>query len=232
MKLMGISGKFLKINNIHSDFDKDTFSFIDQTMLSQFNYKVDRLGLPKSVVKKITELDDYIEYSVKISTDTITEPIYIYQEGYCEYEKGYQRIETFTIWISKDKKRVIVFAKKDLAELFLRKLKRSNYLEASSDKFDFSKISELDNMDCAWGVWEDSKGVVKRIAKFGKGLDSEIDDFSVITTFYIDYEYGGNIIQLILSKDGRMYTSNNNLTKLDFEIIYNEIYKILKKEKN
>ena len=92
----------------------------------------------------------------------------------------------------------------------------------SSINFNFSKVQELEKLNVPWGLWKDSKGIIKRIGEFGKGLPLEINDYSKITTFYIDYDYMDKIVQLILSVEGRISTPNN-LKNRDMIILYNEI---------
>ncbi len=54
------------------------------------------------------------------------------------------------------------------------------------------------------------------------GIESEIEDYSSITTFYIDYIYNGNPIQLILGLDGRISTQRD-IKQKDIFNIYNDI---------
>lgn len=225
--MVGVSATIIEISKIKKEeFDKSSFSITEQQMLDEWT-DVSKLGLPKTVIIKLHTEGEFIHYKVSMSSETIKKPIYIFEEGYKEYNKGYQTIENFTFWLKKDKSMMIIFAPKLVANLFIRKLKRKGSISSKNIIFDFSKIEQLENMDSAWGFWQDSQGVVKRIAKFGKGCNTVVDDFSSITTFYIDYMYGAEIIQLILGKNGSIST-NNDISKRDLYIVYKEIVGVLK----
>jgi len=161
-----------------------------------------------------------------MSTETINEPIYIYDDGYVEWIRGYQKIENFEFWINENFSNLYVFAPKQMADMFIHRLTKERYITCTKLHFDFSKVGELENLDSAWGEWEDSHGAIRRIARFGKGIESEIKDFSPITTFYIDYKYGTKLVQLILGKDGRISTFST-IKYRDLLVLYNEISKTL-----
>ncbi len=225
--MSGISATFLQIENIDENvLSQDNIFIPGQQSLDTYNINVNKLGLPKTEIHKEFQEDNFIHYNVKMSTETIKEPIYIYEDGYEEYNKGYQRIEKFNVWLNYKDNLLIIFAPKKISQLFIQRLTKANYLKVNKKEFDFSKIQELKNMDNAWGFWKDSKGIVRRIANFGKGLTEEITDYSTITTFYIDYEHDSGLLQLILSKEGSIATKNN-IHQRDIYLIYKEISKVL-----
>ena len=222
--MAGASLTVLKIEKILKNeiFKASNYSFKEQTTFDLHGSEIKDLGLPKTEIQKHFLEAGFRHYSVKMSTETIKEPIYIYDNEYIEWMRGYQKIENFEFWINDDTLKMYIFAPKQIASTFIRRLKKEQYIMYSDIQFDFSKIGELEKLDSAWGTWEDSVGIVNRTAKFGKGLNTIITDFSKITTFYIDYKYGGKLKQLILSAEGRI-SSQSSLTNRDIFIIYNEI---------
>jgi hypothetical protein len=186
------------------------------------------IGLPKTEITNCFKLGEFINYKAKMSTETIREPIYVYEDGFFECTNGYQKIKTFDFWINENFTILYIFAPKQVVETFIKRLRKEGCMVCSDLSFDFSKLGELENLDSAWGVWEDSKGTIKRMAKFGKGIESEIEDYGSITTFYIDYDYNGDIVQLILGLDGRIST-RRDLNQKDIFNIYNNISNTLLK---
>ena len=119
-----------------------------------------------------------------------------------------------------------MFSNKKIASLFLSRLKKAEYMDFSKILFDFSRIEELENLDSAWGSWEDSKGIIRRTGKFGKGLNKVIEDYSNITTLFIDYMYKKELVQLILSLEGRIYSSKD-LSNNELMEIFNDVSGVL-----
>lgn len=207
-------------------FEKPAFSMKAQTTLDNFGNKIDSLGLPETCIEKLGKVASFTHYKVKMSTETIKEPIYIYQDGYQEWVNGYQKIETFDFWIKEDFSSLYVFAPKLIADVFIHRLTKERYITCTALHFNFSKVTELEHLDSAWGTWEDSEGAVRRIARFGKGIETEIKNYAKITTLYIDYNYGNKIIQIILGVDGRISTYGNTKNR-ELLAIYDEISKTL-----
>jgi hypothetical protein len=221
--MSGVSLSVMSIKKINKDvFEKESYSLERQVTFDNWGNEVKELGLPKTELTNRFKLSEYIHYKAKMSTETIKEPIYIYENGFFECTNGYQKIKTFDLLINEDSNILYTFAPKQVVETFIKRLRKEGCMVCSDLPFDFSKLGELENLDSAWGVWEDSKGTIKRIAKFGKGIESEIEDYGSITTFYIDYNYKGNPIQLILGLDGRISTQRD-LKQKDIFNIYNDI---------
>jgi len=221
--MSGISLSVMSIKKIKKeDFETDSFSLEKQATFDNWGNEVKELGLPKTEITNCFKLGEYTHYKAKMSTETIKEPIYIYEDGFFECTTGYQKIKIFDFLINENCTILYTFAPKQVVETFIKRLRKEGFMVCSDLPFDFSKIGELENLDSAWGVWEDSKGTIKRIAKFGKGIESEIEDYSSITTFYIDYNYNGNPIQLILGLDGRISTQRD-IKQKDIFNIYNDI---------
>lgn len=221
--MSGVSLSVMNIKKIKKeDFQKESFSLERQATFDNWGNEVKELGLPKTEIKNCFKLGEYAHYKAKMSTETIKEPIYIYEDGFYECTSGYQKIKAFDFLINENFTTLYTFAPKQVVETFIKRLKKERCMNCSDLPFDFSKLGELENLDSAWGVWEDSKGTIKRIAKFGKGIESEIEDYSSITTFYIDYIYNGNPIQLILGLDGRISTQRD-IKQKDIFNIYNDI---------
>lgn len=227
---MGASLTVLNIDKILKNeiFEASSYSLEKQKTFDNYGSSIEDLGLPKTEIINHFVEAGFRHYFVKMSTETIKEPIYIYDDEYIEWVKGYQKIEKFEFWVNEALLKMFVFAPKQIASTFIRRLKKEQYIIYSDIQFDFSKIGELEKLDSAWGTWEDSDGIVQRTAKFGKGINTIITDYSRITTFYIDYKYGGKLKQLILSVEGRI-SSQSSLTNRDIFIIYDEISKTLLK---
>lgn len=168
-------------------------------------------------------------FNVKFYTNTIKKPIYIYGEGLEEYDRGYQEIEYFPFRLNNNFTKMYIFTSRKLAEPFQKRLEKNKYLSGSNIVFDFSKLKELTGFVSGYGLWKNSQGIVKKAGEFGHGVENTIEDFSVITTFYIDYMYSERQIQLILTNDGRVSTQNN-LENDDLLNIFNEIESTLTNE--
>lgn len=226
----GASLTVLKIEKVLKKeiFEKPEFSLKEQTTFDAHGNEISDLGIPETKIEKRFMEAGLIHYKAKMSTETIKQPIYIYDDRYVEWVKGYQKIENFEFWIKEDFSNLYVFAPKQIADMFVHRMTKERYVTCNKLQFDFSKVGELENLDSAWGEWEDSQGIIRRIARFGKGIESEIKDFSPITTFYIDYKYGSKIIQLILGGGGRISTFST-IKYRDLLVLYNEISKILLK---
>ncbi|MDP3013450.1 MAG: hypothetical protein Q8M92_04355 [Candidatus Subteraquimicrobiales bacterium] len=224
----------MKIEKIKKEniLEKNSLSLeAAQTKLDNYGgSEIDELGSSKTEIKKTYEEAGFIHYEVKMSSETIKDPIYIFDEGYFEWTSGYQKIDTFSVRIDTSSSKMFIFAPKQIADILTQRLKKAGYISLSKLPFDFSRVGELTNLDSAWGLWEDSVGIIRRIAKFGKGINAVITDYAPITTFYIDYKYRGDeIVQLILSSEGRIST-NKNLTHRELSIIYDDISKTLIKK--
>lgn len=173
-------------------------------------------------------------YSVSMNTDTIKEPIFVYweemeQKMFKEITSGYQKILKFTFCLKKDNSEIRIFSARPEANLLLRRLRREECLHCKPIKFDFKKITELEDMECAWGIWEDHEGVERKRARFGKGINTiiEVGEFETITTVYMDYTYGGETIQLIVSVDGRVSSHSKSIKESDIITLFDELRAVL-----
>lgn len=213
------------LNKIDGGFEKDAFSIELQKSLN--NYGVDdRLSWRKTEFNNRIIRNGFVNYDVLISTDTIEEPIYIFDDEYVHWDNGYQKINNFKIKINDSYSKMYIFTNKKTTRLFLSRLKNEEYIDYSKIIFDFSRIEELENLDSAWGSWEDSNGIIRRTGKFGKGLNKIIDDYSKVTTLFIDYIYRTELIQLILSSEGRIY-SRKDLSNYELMKIFDDVSNVL-----
>lgn len=222
---MGVSLTVADITKIKRDVIKEKSSFDLEDQKSLREYGIDASKLGKSTTKiskkgKITRFDKESHYAFKVSmsSETIRKPIYIYEEGAKTTKDRYQEIENFEVWIDSNFSRMYVFAKKNVAKSFLNRLKMSNFLSYDKIKFDFRKLGLVDNIDEPWGFWKDSEGKINRVANFGQGLHEvlEKEDYEDITSFHVDYAYNSEIVQIIISKNGRI-SSNSSI---NFEDLY------------
>lgn len=220
---MSSSLTVLKIENYKNHFKNGIdFSIKKDSTLEDHGVVVQKLGLPLTEVHYNGRDDEYYKYSIKFSTKTIDKPIYIYGEGVEEYSNGFQEIEHFDVFIDVNMEFLYIFTSKKIAKPFKTRLEKFNYMKTSNYIFDFSKLQELTNFISGYGLWEDVEGIIKKAGKFGHGIENTIDDFSVITTFYIDYKYKNRQVQLILNSEGRIST-NNDLNNNDLLFLFNEI---------
>ena len=205
--------------------NNSTFSLEKQTSLNEYGVD-DRLGWRKTELSDRIEIGGFVYFNVLISTDLIYAPIYIYDDEYVEWSDGYQQIKKFKIRMDKNKSKLYIFSNKKTAKTFLNRLKNAEVMEFSNILFDFSRMEELNNLDSAWGIWEDSSGIIRRIGMFGKGINAVIDDYSKITTLFIDYVFNKTVIQLILSLEGRIY-ARTDLSHDELLRLFNEISEVL-----
>lgn len=231
----GCSLTVLQIKSLLNDRlkEKEPLNLQTDRLLTDFKEGAKILGLPKTELIPTGEDSRFIKYTVSLSTSTIRKPIYIYKDGfedpYYKYLAGYQEIETFDICFDKNYSNLYIFASKAIANDFVRRLKKHNVGSFSHIKFDFSRITLLQKLICAWGAWEDSIGIVKRTGKFGPGLETILTqgDYDSMTTVYIDYDYGHDkTMQLILSRDGRVAIYNKASNK-DLVKIFDDIKEVL-----
>lgn len=231
---MGTSLTIKTIGGINKEkFSQKQLILKKQSELSDFDIEVSQLGLPRTVIQKLFTEKEWTHHKVSMNTDTINEPISVYWEDMEHPEireiKRYQKILSFNFCIKTDFSEIRVFSAKEEANLLLRRLHREKFLQCKPIKFDFKKIGELKDMESAWGVWEDHDGVERKRARFGKGINSILEerDYEKITTVYMDYTYGGETVQLIISVDGRVSSNSKSIKETDLTIIYEEIRAVL-----
>lgn len=211
-----------------SEFDNGiSFSLDAQKTLDQWEEGVKEYFYPETNIKYDYKDGNYRYYSVKTSSEMIKEPINIYWddiEQITEYTRGYSKIKHFKIMVDFNCDFIYILAPKKTAKHFVNRMKKEKKMLFSNIQFDFSRITELENLNAAWGIWMDSTGALRKIAEFGKDVTTEIseEEYSLITTFYIDYLYKGNVVQLTLNVEGRISTLNN-LNDYDMIFLYNEI---------
>lgn len=223
----------LSIIEIQEDgelFEEEEFSVESQTRLTDQDEVEDGvLGtLPETEGERIDETDEFYIFEVEMSSKTHREPIYIHKGGIERYNRGYQDIEDFTLWVSKDLDMMYVFTAKPNASTFVKRLKRRTDIVCRGIKWNFSNVTEIENLGSVWGEWRDSRGVVQRVGRFGNDVDREIreEDYEDITTLYIDYVYGTETVQLILSENGAI-SSKQNISGEDLFEIFHEIKNVI-----
>lgn len=225
---MGNSLSVYKIDKTCSEFGNGkSFSLDAQKTLAGWGGNASGYFLPETNIKYEYRDANYRYYSVKTSSKMINEPINIYWddiEQIKEYKRGYSKIKRFKFMVDLKCEYIYIFAPKKITEHFIKRIKKEKNASCSNIQFDFSRIRELENLNAAWGIWMDSNGAIRKIAEFGKDVTMEISDeeYSLITTFYIDYLYRGKVIQLTLNVEGRLSTLNN-LDYRDMIYLYKEI---------
>lgn len=228
---MGVSLTVADVTEIKRDVIEENSSFQlgDQKSLREYGIDASKLGQSTTKIsqeEKITRFDGESHYAfeVSMSTETIRKPIYIYEEGAKTTKDKYQEIEKFDFWIDSTYNRIYIFAPKKVAKKFLHRLKVSNFMAYNKIEFDFQNLGLVDNIEEPWGFWKDSDGKINRVANFGQGLDEvlESEDYEDITSFHVDYDYNSEIIQVIISKNGRL-SSNSKINFEDLYLIFREV---------
>ena len=221
-----------KIDKTCSEFKNDkSFSLDAQKALMEWGEGISGYFLPETNIKYDFKDANYRYYSVKTSSEMFKEPINIYWdaiEQVIEYTKGYSKVRNFKIMVGLNCDYIYILAPKKIAQHFVKRIKKEKKTSFFDIKFDFSRITELENLNSAWGIWMDSNGAIRKIAEFGKDVIPEIseEEYSLITTFYIDYLYERKVVQLTLNVEGRLSTQNN-LNDQDMIYLYHEIGDIL-----
>lgn len=228
---MGVSLTIADVEEIKADLieEKSSFQLGNQSTLREYGIDSSKLGKSTTTISKnetITRFDreSFHEFGVKMSSETIRKPIYIYEEGAKTTKNKYQEIDRFKFWLDSNYNRIFVFAPKATAKSFLNRLKMSNFLKFTKVEFDFHNLGIVDNIEEPWGFWKDSEGKINRVANFGQGLHEvlEEEDYEDITSFHVDYNYDSEIIQVIISRDGRL-SSNSKITSEDLYLIFEDI---------
>lgn len=228
---MGVSLTVAEIADIKKDVIEENSSFNLEDQKTLREYGIDSSKLGKSTTKiskkgKITRFDSKSHYSFKVSmsSETIRKPIYIYEKGAKTTKNKYQEIEKFEFWIDSNFNRIFIFAPKATAKSFLNRLKISNLLKFNKIKFDFRLLGMIEEIEEPWGFWKDSEGKINRVANFGQGLDEvlEEEDYEDITSFHVDYNYNSEIVQIIISREGRL-SSNSKIDSEDLYLIFQKL---------
>ncbi|WEL19047.1 hypothetical protein [Candidatus Nanohalococcus occultus] len=223
---MGCSLTILEIEELENSLrDTDRVRLNRQSDLSAFKkLEKTRIGNPRTFMSFLGEKRDNKVFNVKLTTETKKDSIYVNDGRPRVIDSGYQKIKEFRCWISNNQTELYVFAPKQLAKTFVKRLEKENWTSTSEVHFEFEKITELENLISARGMWEDSEGAVRKVAKFGEDIDQEIskEKFTATTTLYIDYRYRSLTTQIVLSEDGRIST-NEDLSNQELYEIYEEV---------
>lgn len=219
--------KVIDFEFLHKYFSKnDSFCISKDKTINNYE-DIGCNDYPKSEIIKTGSSKKYTYYKANISSTLIKNPIYIHDHDTFHYwAEGYQEVEHFEFYVDFSSSRMYIFAPKKVTEPFIKKLQDNGFLKYNEIKFDFSKIGELPNKKSAWGIWKNSEGIIKRIAEFGKGIDQTIDDYSNITTLYLEYEHNNRDIQIVIGLNGRLSTPNK-ITKSELINIYKDISTVL-----
>lgn len=211
---MSNSLSVLKLNNLCSEL-KEGKSIIlnNQKTFVDWDGGSKECFMPQTTIKQKNIDENFIHYSVNSSSNLVNESIYVYWdqlENFVEYTKGYSTILDFELLIDINYKNLYIFAPKKVAEKFSKQIIKEQKVSCTNISFDFYRILELENLVAAWGVWEDSRGAITKTARFGPDITTELskDEYSSITTMYINYMFGRDVVQLVLNKEGRIATQN------------------------
>jgi hypothetical protein len=222
---MGACLAALSIENIDERLlEHDQLTLEKQSYLSNFDkIRNPDLGEPSTRIKFDKRRAGNRCFRVRMKTETKETPIYV-NTNPPQIVENYQEIREFSFWISEDRHEIYVFAPKAVVNTFVNRLESDNWIEAETIYFNFRNLSDLDRLISARGTWEDSKGSVKRVARFGKDIEHKMSDqdFEATTTFYIDYRYRSLKTQLVLNRNGRIST-NEDLSNQELYEIYSEI---------
>ncbi len=239
---MGIALSVFGLKNPDKDIllKRTPISSLRQTNLADFNF-VSELGSATSTMKPVSynEKENIVSYDVLHYSDTINKPIRVYIEdiedatfedseehifkAYDRPVNAYQKIYKFKVDVDLTKNKIYVFTKKETANAFIRRFKDSKIIDYESIYFDLTKTNELDNIINVVGAWQNSEGRCKKKAYFGMHIDKleEIEkDKEKVTSYYVEYEHNNSIVDLFISRDGRISTQSNELTNVDLINIF------------
>lgn len=191
---MGIALSVFKLINPNRELLlKKEFTSKQQKTLEKWTV-LKEIDVPDS---KLTGLDydeknDRVIYKARHYSETIRHPVKVFignvdEElssvrpdidvySMKEFNKGYQQIFIFNVIIDFKTNEIFLFTKKDIANSFMSRFKKSKRIEYENLEFNLDKIDLLIELENVFGAWEDvSKGRLKTKAYFGTQVHKEIE---------------------------------------------------------
>jgi len=137
----------------------------------------------------------------------------------------YQEIHKFDVLIDLKSEEIFVFANKKIAAVFMRRFKKSEYMQYEKIYFDMSKIENIPELADIWGLWEDCDGGrCKKKAYFGTEVHRlEELNKNMVTSYNVSYEYDGEIVDLFILHDCRLSSKSKLITNAELFETYQAI---------
>lgn len=248
---MLMSGSLAVFKLINTDKDKLMKKSLDSKPQQTFSDLdlCDSLGQSRSLLtfKSYDQENDRVLYNATHFSDTIKNPIRIYldtiedsfynltEEEILKIKKGtktideYQEIHKFAVLIDFKTAEVFIFTNKRISHNFIRRFKKSGYLDYVKIYFDMKKIDNIPELSNIWGLWEDCTGRCKKKAYFGtevhklEGLNKD-----QVTSYNVKYEFDGeNDVDLFIMYDCRLSSRSRIIGNSELFETYQEVKKHL-----
>jgi predicted PilT family ATPase len=170
----------------------------------------------------------YVEYSVEQYSENISEPIRFAWEGIRNWDKGYQKLDRFTIVYDKNKGFLYIFANNESTDRLLSRIQQNiaTKVQLKEIGFDLKRITEIKEMVNLWGTWEKVElGPITTEAKMGSQIHkSKLVDLDKSTAvnikMYIDEKA---LFDITLSRNGRI-SSKTRMTNEDIVSLFTRFF--------
>jgi len=231
---MGASVNIFKVGEIKKEKLSGTLIIPQQQTLADIGL-FDEIGTPKSILKKIKETDKLVSFKVTHHSETQKKPVRIFWEtleensplgnkGTKEVTGGYQEIYEFPFIINLSEMEGYIFAKKDIANSFQKRLRKEGIMDLKNLKIDLAKLDDLPETCNIWGIWEDGIGRCKKKALFGVEVNKENQhDKEKATAYNLEYDFGDETIDLVISSTGGISSRSKQITEDDLLTIYKKL---------
>lgn len=235
LNCMGASVNIFKIGEIKKEKLAGKSLTIPQQQTLADSGLFDEIGTPKSILKKIKETNEVISFKVTHHSETQKKPVRIFWEtleensplgskGTKEVTGGYQEIYEFPFIINLTEMEGYIFAKKDIANSFQKRLRKEGIMDLKNLKIDLAKLDDLPETNNIWGIWEDGIGRCKKKALFGVEVNKENQhDKEKATAYNLEYDFGDETIDLVISSTGGISSRSKQITEDDLLTIYNKL---------
>lgn len=206
----------------------------------------DGLGYPKSVLRfrHYDNENDRIHYIATHYSDPINARIRIFLdsiEGVFDnlistdiqnIPRGmhtvnqYQPMDEFEVVIDLRSEEIFVFINKKIANNFIKRFKKSGYLNLEKIYFNMRNIKNIPDLADVWGLWENSTGRVSKKAFFGTNVhEHEEVNMDNVTSYNVNYEYDGEtIVNFFIMIDCRLSSTSKRITNAELF----ETYQVVK----
>ncbi len=137
---------------------------------------------------------------------------------------AFQHVYGFPVEVDVATGRVFVYAVKDIALSFAARLSQDGHFVTEKLCFDFGRIDETPAIENVVNAWANSSGAVRKIAFFGTDVHhAEGMKEKQFTSIRVDYEHDGELIDLQISREGRISTRSPTVTNGDLKDIFEKL---------
>ncbi|WP_440946935.1 hypothetical protein ACSAZL_01165 [Methanosarcina sp. T3] len=235
---------FKLINPDKENLMKKELNSSSQCSFADLNLS-DGLGYAKSVLKfrHYDDVNNRIHYIATHYSDTINAPIRIFldniEDVFAELvntdiqniPRGmhtvnqYQPMDEFDVVIDLGSEEIFVFVNKKIANVFMKRFKKSKYLTFEKIYFNMRNIKNIPDLADIWGLWENSTGRCKKKAFFGTNVhEHEEVNMDNVTSYNVNYEYDGEtIVNFFIMIDCRLSSTSKRITNAELFETYNVV---------